>query len=65
MAGRRVGAKAERMKGRRFRDVRKELEELYKKMDAKKLKISEKEILDEIAAVRREKRLRRPEHGRV
>ncbi|MDG6919529.1 MAG: hypothetical protein JRN62_08885 [Nitrososphaerota archaeon] len=53
------------MKGRRFRDVRKELEELYKKMDAKKLKISEKEILDEIAAVRREKRLRRPEHGRV
>ena len=42
MAGRRIGAKTEKMKGRKLRDVGKEFEELYKTMDAKKLKISEK-----------------------
>lgn len=43
-------------KGPELFDVRKELEKIFKTMDAKRLKISEKEILDEIAAVRRERR---------
>ena len=36
-------------------DLRKEWDEIFSAMDAKKLKISEKEILGEIAAARRER----------
>lgn len=44
------------MKKLELPDLRKEWDEIFKAMDAKKLKISENEILDEIAAVRRERR---------
>ncbi|MDG7008920.1 MAG: AbrB/MazE/SpoVT family DNA-binding domain-containing protein [Nitrososphaerota archaeon] len=43
------------MKRLELPDLRKEWDEIFRAMDAKKLKISEKEILDEIAAVRRER----------
>ena len=42
------------MKRLELPDLRKEWDEIFKAMDAKRLKISENEILDEIAAVRRE-----------
>ena len=44
------------MKRLELPDVKKELEEIFEAMDRKKLKISEKEILAEIAVVRRERR---------
>lgn len=44
------------MKRLELPDVRKEWEEIFRVMDRKGLKISEKEILNEVAAVRREKR---------
>jgi antitoxin PrlF len=44
------------MKKLELPDLRKEWDEIFKAMDAKKLKISENEVLDEIAAVRRERR---------
>ena len=44
------------MKKLELPDLRKEWDEIFRTMDAKKLKTSEKEVLDEIAAVRRERR---------
>ena len=44
------------MKRLELPDLRKEWDEVFKAMDAKRPKISEKEILDEIVAVRREER---------
>jgi len=44
------------MKKLELPDLRNEWDEIFKAMDAKKLKISEKEVLNEIAAVRRERR---------
>ncbi|HEV2139333.1 MAG TPA: AbrB/MazE/SpoVT family DNA-binding domain-containing protein [Nitrososphaerales archaeon] len=43
------------MKKLELPDLRKEWDEIFRAMDAKKLKISEKEVLDEVAAVRRER----------
>ncbi|MDG6956593.1 MAG: AbrB/MazE/SpoVT family DNA-binding domain-containing protein [Nitrososphaerota archaeon] len=43
------------MKKLELPDLRKEWDEIFRGMDAKKLKISEKEVLDEVAAVRRER----------
>ena len=43
------------MKRLEFPDLRKEWDAIFRAMDAKKLKISEKEILDEVAAVRKER----------
>jgi len=47
------------MKKLELPDVKKEWEAIFKAMDEKGLKLSEKEILDEVAAVRRAKRRRR------
>ncbi len=44
------------MKKLELPDFKKEWEEIFKVMDEKRLKVSEKEILDEIAAVRKAKR---------
>jgi AbrB family looped-hinge helix DNA binding protein len=43
------------MKKLELPDLRKEWDAIFKAMDAKRLKISEKEVLDEVAAVRRER----------
>lgn len=44
------------MKRLELPDLRREWDEIFKVMGAKKLKISEKEVLEEVAAVRRERR---------
>ena len=44
------------MKRLELPDVRKEWEEIFKVMDKKGLKLSEKEVLDEVTAVRRGRR---------
>ena len=44
------------MKKLELPDLRKEWDEIFRTMDAKSPKISEKGVLDEIAAVRRERR---------
>ncbi len=44
------------MKRLELPDLRKEWDEIFRAMDSKKLKLSEKEVLDEIAAARRERR---------
>jgi AbrB family looped-hinge helix DNA binding protein len=44
------------MKRLELPDVQKEWEEIFKMMDAKGPKLTEKEVLDEVAAVRRERR---------
>ena len=44
------------MKKLELPDMRQEWDEIFRTMDAKKLKTSAKEVLDEIAAVRKEKR---------
>ncbi|MDG6964892.1 MAG: AbrB/MazE/SpoVT family DNA-binding domain-containing protein [Nitrososphaerota archaeon] len=44
------------MKKLELPDLRQEWDEIFRTMDAKKLKTSAKEVLDEIAAVRKEKR---------
>lgn len=44
------------MKKLELPDLKKEWEEIFRAMDRKGLKVSEKEILDEVAAVRRAKR---------
>lgn len=44
------------MKKLDFPDVRREWEEIFKMMDKKGLKLSEKEVQEEVATIRREKR---------
>ncbi len=44
------------MKKLELPDVKKEWGEIFKMMDEKELKLSEKEVLDEVRAVRRERR---------
>lgn len=44
------------MKRLELPDMRKEWDEIFRAMDAKKLRISEDEVIDEVAAVRRERR---------
>lgn len=44
------------MKRLELPDVEKEFEEIFRAMDRKRLKVSEKEILDQISAVRRARR---------
>jgi AbrB family looped-hinge helix DNA binding protein len=43
------------MKKLELPDVRREWEEIFKAMDKKGLKVSEKEVQEEVAAIRREK----------
>jgi AbrB family looped-hinge helix DNA binding protein len=44
------------MKKLELPDLRKEWDDIFKAMDEKKLKVSERDILDEVAAVRKERR---------
>jgi AbrB family looped-hinge helix DNA binding protein len=44
------------MKKLQLPDVKKEWDEIFKMMDAKRLKLTKREVMDEVAAVRRERR---------